>query len=199
MTGSANGSFDEALQLGFPLHYPGSAVTLLLQPARLPWDSSATLPLALDDAQTASDRLPWFTPTTTEAAVRVALQSILSTLTRERIKAVGIFATDNRDFLFLAREVRRVAPDVLLFTTEPHIIFLHPDYRSFVRGTLVAASYPLFARTLELFSASQSRKPFNRKEQFQSMASEGASTRSCFSCDGASGIRAARVADQAAR
>jgi hypothetical protein len=60
-----------------------------------------------------------------------------------------------------------VAPNVVFFTTEPDVLFLHPDYRSFVRGTLVASSYPLFDRTQALFSTSRWRR------QFDSMPSQG--------------------------
>src|SRR5690606_35640573 len=61
----------------------------------------------------------------------------------ERITAVGILATDDRDVLFLAREVKRAAPDVQLFLFGTHNLYLHPDFVPYLRGAIAASSYAL--------------------------------------------------------
>ena len=124
--------------------------------------------LRLDDTATPADQIPSFTPQLTAATVEVALRNILASLQLEHIGAVGIFATDKRDHLFLAREINRAAPNVLMFTTEPHLLMLQRDYGAYVRGTIVASTYPLFNRT-QLLTAGQT---FQRR-QFASMASQG--------------------------
>ncbi len=158
------GRFSCAIRMSFPMHVSRLAsVTERAKRAATPVPVAATPSLELVDVKEPADSLPTFTPALTEGTMATALASVLSTLVREQIRAVGILATDKRDFVFLAREVIRAAPNVQLFTTEPHILFLHPDYRSFVRGTLVASSYPLFART----------QPPPLRRQFSTMAAQG--------------------------
>ena len=158
------GRFSCAIRMWFPMHVSRLAsITERAKRAATPVPVAATPSLELVDVKEPADSLPTFTPALTEGTMATALASVLSTLVREQIRAVGILATDKRDFVFLAREVIRAAPNVQLFTTEPHILFLHPDYRSFVRGTLVASSYPLFART----------QPPPLRRQFSTMAAQG--------------------------
>jgi hypothetical protein len=154
------GLFACALRLSFPMH-----ISRLAARADSAASGDGAPTLALAEPHEPSDRLPTFTPALTENSKRLALESVLSTLVREQILAVGILATDKRDFVFLAREVIRATPNVQLFTTEPHILFLHPEYRSFVRGTLVASSYSLYPRT-QLAAA-------GRRRQFVTMAAQG--------------------------
>lgn len=169
---AASRPFKDALRLGFPLHIAdryASRPRAVADPqyARV---LGAVEPLRLDDSNTPSDRLPTFTPHLTDAARDLTLDGILSQLQRRRIGAVGILATDTRDRLFLAREINRVAPDVLLFGTEPDILMLHPDYAPFVRGTLMASSYPMQGHAQTLTHGTGMRE---RRVQFTSMAQQG--------------------------
>jgi hypothetical protein len=165
--------FPEALRLGFPLHIADRYASRqygVAAPAEFGRLMAATEALRLEDSATASDRLPTFTPNLTDAARDLTLDGILTQLQRRRIGAIGILSTDERDRLFLAREINHVSPDVILFGTEPDILMLHPDYAPYVRGMLMASSYPLqgHAQTLTHGEGMQTRRV-----QFTSMAQQG--------------------------
>jgi hypothetical protein len=164
--------FRNALRLGFPLHIAdryASRQRMATDPAYARV-LGAVETLRLDDSITPSDRLPTFTPYLTDAARDLTLDGILSQLQRRRIGAVGILATDVRDRLFLAREINRVAPDVLLFGTEPDILMLHAEYAPYVRGTLMASSYPMQGHAQTLTHGAGMHE---RRVQFTSMAQQG--------------------------
>lgn len=160
--------FPRALTLSFPLHI--SRLRGVTSGAQVPAGRSAGLSLRMDQRSVATDMLPSVTPGLTLATVELSLANILATIVREKITAVGIFATDKRDHLFLSREIVKAAPNVLLFTTEGHLLFTHPDYSSFVRGTVVASSYSLFNATQVL--ADHAGAAVNR-EQFSNNGAEG--------------------------
>ena len=157
----------EAEVFAFPLHVSqlrsdspettSSTVTLLPAPA---------IPLNMRETTPAADQIPALRPQLTSPVVDATVDTILDTIRHERLTAVGIQATDDRDVLFLAREVKRAAPDVQLFLLGAHALYLHQDYIPYLRGTLVASTYSLSL-------TEQSRAPDHTREPFQSMASEG--------------------------
>ena len=73
------------------------------------------VPLSLREATPPADQLPALRPQLTSPVVEATLDSILDNIRHEDVSAVGIVATDSRDVLFLAREVKKHAPDVQLF------------------------------------------------------------------------------------
>src|SRR5207244_8550669 len=79
--------------------------------------------------------------------MELMLANIIDTIKRERVRVVGLIATDARDKLFLAQQISQFAPGVMLFTLESDLLFVHPDYNKYVRGMIVASSYPLFAQS----------------------------------------------------
>ena len=165
--------FEHALRLGFPLHIAdryASRQRGVAAPAEFSKLMAATEVLRLEDSATASDRLPTFTPNLTDAARDLTLDGILAQLQRRRIGAIGILSTDERDRLFLAREINRVSPDVILFGTEPDILMLHPEYAPYVRGMLMASSYPLQGHVQTL---THGEGMHTRRVQFTSMAQQG--------------------------
>src|SRR5262249_1037889 len=98
------------------------------------------------------------------------VDSILDAIRHEKLSVVGILATDERDVLFLAREVKRAAPNVQLFLFGTHALYLHPAYVPYLRGALVASSYALtLANQPEIKGTSD---PLHR-EPFPSMSAEG--------------------------
>ena len=169
---TATDVFGEALRLHFPLHVSHLAAvpdrrSIAPQLSRgIPLVPKAAI-LRLEDSVTPMDKLPTFTPDTSAPTIDLVLLRTLDNLERQGIGAVGIFATDVRDFLFLAREINRVAPNVLLFGAEPNILMLHHEYQPFVRGAIVASTYPLYSRTQALTGRSKRRK------QFTSMGAQG--------------------------
>lgn len=116
-------------------------------------------------------------------SVDLLLSNILSTLAREDIRYVGLYATDTRDKLFLARKIHEYAPDIRLFTTESDLLYTHPDYLEYLQGTIVASTYPLTAKS-QLWAVSHDagaprgdRRNTNRQlllvRQFGSSGAEG--------------------------
>ena len=79
----------------------------------------------------------------TPAALDVMLEQISQTLVANRIRAVGIVATDARDKLFLAEKLRARRRDLTLFTTESNVLLLRKEVNASLRGMLVFATYPL--------------------------------------------------------
>jgi hypothetical protein len=141
--------FPCAQLLTFPLHISrlrGAAAARGRSPASVDPLSSA-VSLELEERVPPSDQIPALTPGITAATVETTLASIMGSLDRLHVSAVGIYATDKRDHLFLAQEITRRAPNVLLFALDSNLIYLHPDFRPYLRGTLVASPNPLFNLT----------------------------------------------------
>jgi len=153
----------------FPLHVaqlrneaPASSQPASLLPA-------AIIPLNMREASPPADVIPALRPQLTSAVVEATVDSILDAIRHEKYSAVGIVATDDRDVLFLAREVKRTSPDVQLFLFGAHSLYLHPDYVPYLRGTLVASSY-----SLSLANQPEVGLPDRTiREPFQSMSAEG--------------------------
>ena len=129
------------------------------------------IPLTLREATPPSDVIPALRPQLTGPVVGATVDSILDTIRHEKMSAVGIIATDDRDVLFLAREVKRASPDVQLFLFGTHGLYLHPDYVPDLRGALVASSYALtLANQPEIPGGGLDRL---HRQPFPSMSAQG--------------------------
>jgi hypothetical protein len=102
-------------------------------------------PLQIEDRTRYTDQLPLASDETTRSYVELTLDHTLRSIRDARVGVVGLFATDARDKLFLARQVLAKTPNVILFTTESDILYSHPDFYSSTEGMLIAAPYPLNA------------------------------------------------------
>jgi hypothetical protein len=128
----------------FPLH-----VSQLRSDATLSQTSSVSLlptpivPLSFRDTTPASDQLPALRPQLASPVAEATVDNILDNIRHEDLDVVGIVATDARDVLFLAREVRKAAPDAQLFFVGSYLLYLQPEYLPYTRGALVASPYPL--------------------------------------------------------
>ena len=80
----------------------------------------------------------------TVPTLELMLGDIVQELAAHEIRAVVIQATDVRDQLLLAREIRRRNRDAQIITFQAHRLLLRPEYASQLNGTLVLTSYPLF-------------------------------------------------------
>ncbi|HNK44774.1 MAG TPA: hypothetical protein PKL17_08335, partial [Pseudomonadota bacterium] len=145
---------------------PRSSEPLL--PDLVPSPVSRPLPTLLDDSPR-TDIIPTLSPRTVSAAER-SLAHILSTIYAEKIRYVGILATDVQDKLFLARQIRAYSPDVVLFTFESDILYTHPEARSYLKGMLVVSPYPLFTRNQQW---SYPFRGLRQRIQFASDADQG--------------------------
>jgi hypothetical protein len=73
--------------------------------------------------------MPSVSPILTAANVETMLGGMFQVINERHVTAVGVLATDKRDHLFLAEEISRRTPNVLPFTIESNLIYLHPTYR----------------------------------------------------------------------
>jgi hypothetical protein len=140
------------LTLTYPFHV--SQLRSTAEKTRPAGKESATAPpslrpqnlrLSLEEGNEPKDLVPPFSSFDT-FSVELVLSNILSTISRERIRYLGIFSTDIRDQIFLARKIREVAPNVVLFTFSAELIYLHTDVNLDFQGMLVVSTYPLFNR-----------------------------------------------------
>ena len=76
-----------------------------------------------------------------------AIGASLEQLERAHIKQVGIFLTDVRDKLYLIRLLRQRMPDLVVFTSEAHMLLAHPAASGYLDGLLAYSSYPLRPET----------------------------------------------------
>lgn len=130
---------------------------------------TAIVPLNMRETAPPTDLVPALRPQLTSPVVEATIDSIFDTIRHEKLNAVGIIATDDRDVLFLAREVKRASPDVQLFLLGTHALYLHPDYVPYLRGALVASSY-----SLSLGNQPEVGDPDRSlREPFQSLNAEG--------------------------
>jgi len=103
------------------------------------------LDLSLSGSEQNPDLVPTFSQLTTQSN-DLMLANLLGTVSREGIRYVGIVATDVKDKLFLAEEVRSFAPDVVLFTFDNNLLYAHPQHAQTMDGMLVFSSAPLFTQ-----------------------------------------------------
>ncbi|HUI25030.1 MAG TPA: hypothetical protein VL403_03010 [Candidatus Kryptonia bacterium] len=144
---------EDWLQLPFPISISQVRMAYdrsqMLRPAAAP---NATLPrtvldLSLDDITEPEDVPPPQSSQMTANIADLVLADTLSTISRERIKYVGLLATDVRDTLFLAQQIRTYCPDVRLFSIGSERLYTHPDYSQALEGMLVVSTYPLYGKT----------------------------------------------------
>ncbi|MGC4094400.1 MAG: hypothetical protein QM756_42115 [Polyangiaceae bacterium] len=83
----------------------------------------------------------------TTYAEDIALSNVLTAITREDVRHVGIQATDVADAIFLGRKIRDVAPDVRLAFFASDVLLLHPAFRRDLGGSLVVSPYPFLGST----------------------------------------------------
>ena len=101
--------------------------------------------LRLGNVQHSIDTVPIYSDVTTPA-VDISLEQLLSTIKRDDIRAVGLVGTDVLDKLFLAQQLRAHAPDLLLFTQEYDVFYMHADYAGYLNGMVLVSSYPFNPR-----------------------------------------------------
>ena len=140
------------LSITFPMHISQLRAAYerdkLLQPfgeSKGGAPGSGTLDVSLEEAGRRRDAISSISELS-NASEELSLAAILATLSRLRIQYVGIMATDIRDKLFLGRQIALKCPGVTLFTFESDVLLAHPKYIPFLRGMLVASTYPLYNR-----------------------------------------------------
>ena len=82
-------------------------------------------------------------PRVTVPSMELALREIKDGMERHGIRAVILRATDVRDKLMLAQELKRDNRDLQLIILENHLLLSRPDYAQYLRGALVISTYPM--------------------------------------------------------
>jgi hypothetical protein len=154
----------------FPLHISRLRGAAAGAPLAQPGDVTRNVPLLLEEPVQPRDQVPPMAPRLTSSSTDVALDGILSTINREHLSVVGLFATDARDKLFLAQQIAMRSPDTLIFTIEGDVLLAHSDFRRYTHGMIVAASYPLFTGT-QLWSPTATGS--EARHQFASTSAQG--------------------------
>jgi hypothetical protein len=130
------------------------------------------LTLDLSGREQTGDLTPTFSPLTTYSN-DLMLSNLLGTIAREGIRYVGIVATDVKDKLFLAEEVRRLAPDVVLFTFDNNLLYAYPQYAETMDGMLVFSSSPLFTQGAPWLPPSPEDRQGVQRRQFSGEFQQG--------------------------
>jgi hypothetical protein len=82
----------------------------------------------------------------TAVSEETVLASLATTIKSQRIKALGILATDPLDTAFLIHSFKNSSPDVRLFLRDPDLLYLRtPDLGS-TNGIMVINNFPLVAQ-----------------------------------------------------
>ncbi len=145
----------------FPLHVSElRSDATLSQPAPVSLLPTPIVPLSFRDTTPASDQLPALRPQLASSVAEATVDNILDNIRHEDLDVVGIVATDSRDVLFLAREVRKAAPDVQLFFVGSYLLYLQPEYIPYTRGALVASPYALALGTQRASGSTTDRDAF---------------------------------------
>ena len=174
--GCENGQYSpEILSLPFPMHI--SRVRAAVNKAAPQQGQAETgagkdKPASATSAEEATEPrevLPSFSDLSIHSA-ELTLANLLSTIAREQYRYVGIVATDVRDVIFLAREVREHCPATVLFTLNSDLLYANPNINPTTRGMIVITPYPLF-NLEQLWTYDYGRG--NSRLQFSSQASEG--------------------------
>jgi hypothetical protein len=139
------------LSLTFPLHISQLRVEAARQsPSRdeaakalAAKDFDLALPMSEAGSPASKDIVPLFSPVET-VTMKLALDEALSAIHRERIRYVGVTATDVQDRIFLVREIRKHCPNAMIFIQTDDLLYLHPESNLDFQGALVASTYPLF-------------------------------------------------------
>ena len=132
------------LEIPFPANISNLRSEYARAPAGLQGDRTpgSRISLNLQDPSGAMEQ-PQMMSLLTPAIVDALLDQVSQTLSGHHIRAVGIIATDARDKLFLAEQLRRRMKDLTLFTRESNILLVRRDVNIALRGMLVFATYPL--------------------------------------------------------
>ena len=162
------------LVLGFPMNIAGIRQEWSKHPPASR-ENKFTTQSQVDQLEKAQDStaLRDVLPQISEPSIRrknLALRQILNTISTERIRYAGLFSTNTQDKIFLAEQIRKYCPDVVLFTSEADILFTQPEYRNILNGMFVVSTYPLYNRN-QIWSFPGKGK--NGRMQFVTNASQG--------------------------
>jgi hypothetical protein len=89
------------------------------------------------------DLIPPATPSATAVADELSLSRLLDDLSGHNYQYVGVVSSNVCDQLFLFQKLRIACPNVQFMVGTPELLFSHHEVIPYLRGMLVASSYPL--------------------------------------------------------
>ncbi len=98
------------------------------------------LKLEFDSTSQKSDIPLPYAPKMSSRSGELVVGEIMKKIRKTGAKVVGIVATDIRDQLFLVNEIKRIMPNIIVFTYEVDVLLAHPFYKKATKGMLVASS-----------------------------------------------------------
>jgi hypothetical protein len=135
-----------------------------------PKDPNLELPKGEAGSAGSKDIIPLFSPLET-VTMELALDEELAAIHRERIRYVGVSATDPQDRIFLVSEIRKHCPNAaVFFILGNDLLYMHSEPNPNFQGALVISPYPLFGLN-QLWTY-----PFagvERREQFSTNSTQG--------------------------
>lgn len=137
----------------------------------------------LDERRRGEDALPPAEELRTALVNQRLLQDYWETIRRERVRYVGILASDVRDQIFLIGQLRRECPNVVVFTHGADLLLAHPENLAETRGVVVVSSYPLYPAAQEWAKWTTKSPPDRRRVPFASAAAEGTYNAVLIQCD----------------
>jgi hypothetical protein len=127
----------------FPLHISQLRADPRSAPELPKLLTTPAVALRLGESIIPVDQVPPLRPAVASPLTERTMDATLDDIRHEGYAAVGIYATDVRDILYLSREIKRAAPDVQLFYPSAHLLYLYPEFVPYIRGAIVASTYPL--------------------------------------------------------
>lgn len=82
----------------------------------------------------------------TPASIDLLMDEMTRMMSQRGVRAALLLASDVRDKVFLAIEIKKRLPDVQLFTFEGNVLYLRPEYNRWLRSMVVLSTYPLLLR-----------------------------------------------------
>jgi hypothetical protein len=129
------------------------------QPMPGPANGSPAPILSLDLKQTLgkTDDVPALSMGQLPISQEAVLQEIATQIRREKIRLVGIAATDIFDTLFLGRFLKQSCPNVRLFVLDSDLLLIRAAEDYPLQGTLAVSNYPLITGSHAWFSPDTNR------------------------------------------
>ena len=115
----------------------------LTQGFELKLNPQAGTALPLVEKGPMKELFPGFDPDMTQWTDGEVISHILSTITSEGARNVGIFASEVRNVLFLVKLVNRYCPDAQIFLLNNDLLFNYRMFAPDFYGAVIASSYPL--------------------------------------------------------
>ena len=109
----------------------------------LAFDQDLRPELSLADRARTREIPPVMAAGITVPSIDLELRDLTLALERHGVRAVAIRATDVRDKLMLAVELRSRLRNVQIFVFESHVLLARPEFSTALRGAYVISTYPL--------------------------------------------------------